>query len=126
MTHVGYEIDWITSSYLEACNPFLLELAFEKCILNYSSFYQLNLKEVLFNQCKLENVDFTETNLTKAKLMECDLTGAVFSNSNLTKADLRTVVNLSLDPEKNTLTESVFSKESAMGLLTKYRIKIKD
>ena len=41
---------------LETCNQFALNVSFENCILNDSSFYQLPLKRTKFIQCSLQIV----------------------------------------------------------------------
>lgn len=108
----------------ETLNDFLLSFRFNDCALNFSSFYQMQLKNMQFVECKLIETDFAETDLTKALFDNCDLKNTVFENSILQEADFRTVYNLSLDPEKNRIKKAKFSKEGALGLLTKYGIDI--
>lgn len=109
---------------LESCNSFLLSFEFTDCVLNFSSFYGLNLKETRFNNCKLHDVDFVESNLKGSVFDSCDLKGAMFENTTLEKADLRTSQGFSINPEINTLRQAKFSKENALGLLGKYNIDI--
>jgi len=94
-------------------------------MLNFSSFYQLKLKNTPFNECKLLEVDFTAANLTEAFFNACNLEKAVFENSILEKADFTTSFNLNIDPERNRLKKAKFSKENVDGLLSKYDILIK-
>jgi fluoroquinolone resistance protein len=105
-------------------NPFLLSLHFEYSMLNYASFYWLNLKKIQIKKCLLEEVDFAEANLTGAKFIECDFRGALFDQTNLEKADLSTSTNYTLNPEANRIRKARFSREGAMGLLAKYDIII--
>jgi len=105
-------------------NPFLLSLHFEYSMLNYASFYRLNLKKIQIKKCLLEEVDFAEADLTGAKFIECDFRGALFDQTNLEKADLSTSTNYTLDPEANRIRKAKFSNDSAMGLLAKYDIII--
>ncbi len=105
-------------------NPFLLSLHFEYSMLNYASFYRLNLKKIQIKKCLLEEVDFAEANLTGAKFIECDFRGALFDQTNLEKADLSSSTNYTIDPEANRVRKARFSKEGAMGLLAKYDIII--
>lgn len=47
----------------DECNPFLFEFNFERCIMNYSSFYKMKMKGTKFISCILQEVDFNETDL---------------------------------------------------------------
>ena len=67
----------------EDCNDFLIAFSFHDCVLNYSSFYGLKLKNQLFSDCKLIEVDFTEADLTEADLDTSDLERATFYETNL-------------------------------------------
>ena len=110
--------------HFEECNPFLLSFYFKACILNFSSFYKLNLKNTNFKESKLEDVDFIESNLKNAVFTNCDLKGAKFENSELTNADFTTSFNYSINPEVNKVTNTKFSLEGLPGLLDKYDIVI--
>lgn len=109
----------------EECNPFLLSFTFEECILNFSSFYQLKIKETKFKNCKMEQVDFTEADLARSMFKNCDLSAAVFSNTNLAKADLFSALNFNIDPELNKITGAKFSSGNLAGLLNKHKLIIK-
>ncbi|MEQ8583250.1 MAG: pentapeptide repeat-containing protein [Marinoscillum sp.] len=106
------------------CNPFLIAMNFRGCQLNFSSFYQLNLKGSKFEQCSLHEVDFTETNLTGASFYQSDLSGAIFENTILEKSDFRSAQNYALDPELNKLKKAKFSMPEVVGLLHKLDIHI--
>ncbi len=108
----------------ESLNDFILSLTFDHCILNMSSFYQMQLKNQLFVHCKLIETDFTEADMTNTIFDHCDLQHALFENSVLEKVDFRTASNLSFNPEKNKIKKAKFSKESALGLLGQYDIVI--
>ena len=110
--------------HFQNCNPFLLEMHFDGCQLNLSSFYKLVLKKTRFKNCTMQEVDFAEADLTCASLAECDLAGAIFDRTILEKADFRTAFNYSIDPEKNRLKKARFSLEGVVGLLHKYGIDI--
>lgn len=58
---------------------------FEKCILDYSTFFGTKLKSTVFLHCSLKEVDFSESDLTSASFKESDLTGTLFSNTILEK-----------------------------------------
>ena len=106
------------------CNQFLLEFYFEKCLLTYSVFYQLELKGIVFKDSNLQQVDFTESVLSKAKFLNCDLLKATFETTNLEGADLYSSFNYTLNPNLNKIKKAHFSKEGALGLLAAYKIKI--
>jgi fluoroquinolone resistance protein len=106
----------------DSCNPFLLSLTFEKCILDFSSFFRLNIKKTIFRDSKLEDVEFVEADLTDAVFSGSDLNRAVFGGTVLEKADFRGAYNYSLDPENNRIKKAKFSLQQAAGLLVKYNI----
>ncbi|MFZ6009715.1 MAG: pentapeptide repeat-containing protein [Bacteroidota bacterium] len=108
----------------DECNAFLLSLAFDTCVLNFSSFYKLKLKNIAFKNCQLQEVDFVESDLTHSTFSLCNLDRAVFENSILDSADFRTAHNFSIDPEKNRMAKAMFSLAGIPGLLDKYNIKI--
>lgn len=108
----------------DTCNKFLMSVKFENCLLNLSSFFQLNLKKTIFQNSSLHEVDFTETDLTQAKFTQCDLAYAIFDNTNLEAADLSTATNYTIDIEKNNIKKAKFALTEIGGLLTKYNITI--
>lgn len=106
------------------CDPFLLQVEFDECILQLASFYKLKLKNTNFNNCNLREADFTEADLTSASLNGCDLTHAIFRDTNLEKSDLRNATNYSIDPDMNKLKKAKFSRDGIAGLLDKHQIII--
>ena len=108
----------------DSCHPFNLELSFDHCILNMSSFYNLNLSKTPFISCHLEEVDFAGCNLSGAKIKQCQLAGAIFSKSNLNKADLRHSSNYTIDPDDTKIKGAHFSLPEVLTLLASYNIKI--
>lgn len=114
----------ITGVHFHDCDPFLLKVQFEDCILQLASFYRLKLKNTVFSKCDLREADFTEADLNGSSLNGCDLANATFQDTILEKADLRTSFNYSVDPEGNRLKSAKFSRERVTGLLDKYKIVI--
>ncbi|UXP33384.1 pentapeptide repeat-containing protein [Reichenbachiella agarivorans] len=106
------------------CNAFLLTFRFTDCILDFSSFFKLKIKQSKFTNCKMEKVDFVEADLTGSTFNNCDLAQAVFNRTILEKCDFRSSYNLALDPEDNRIKAAKFSTEGALGLLEKYNITI--
>ena len=110
--------------HFQSCNPFGLEMYFDNCIADLSSFYKLKLKNTFFKNTSLQEADFTAADLTSAVFDNCNLAGAVFENTVLEKADLSTAYNYSIDPELNTIKKAKFSIAGIAGLLHKYDIDI--
>jgi len=110
--------------HFDYCNKFLLEFSFKECILNFSSFYKLDIKNTTFQNCKLEEVEFVEANLSNSIFQDCDLSQAIFENTILEKADLSTSYNFTIDPETNQIKKAKFSRQNIIGLLDKYNITI--
>ena len=108
----------------EECNPFLLGLDFENCLLKLAVFNKLKLKKTRFKNCNLQETDFTETDLTASTLDNCDLQRAIFDKTLLEKADFRTSFNYSIDPENNRIKKARFSRVGVVGLLDKFGIEI--
>jgi fluoroquinolone resistance protein len=106
------------------CNPFLLSLSFEGCLLQFSSFYGMKLKKTPFKNCNLEAVEFVEADLTNASFEQANLSGAIFERTILEKADFRTALHFSIDPEANRMTKARFSSQNSVGLLHKYKLDI--
>ncbi|MFT3980008.1 MAG: pentapeptide repeat-containing protein [Ferruginibacter sp.] len=110
--------------HFEDCNKFLLEMSFDGCVLNHSSFYQLTLKKGIFNNCSMHEVDFTEAELPGSSFLDTDLAGAVFEQTNLQEADLRTARNWQIKPEVNNIKKAHFSVTNIQGLVAHYDIDI--
>lgn len=114
---LGYRFD--------VCNPFGFFVSFDQCILNYASFYQLNIAKTIFKKCQLLNVDFTECNAKKAIFKECDLKNSQFHQTNLQEADLSSAFNFSINPTLNIVKKAKFSQNNIDGLLNDFQIIIK-
>ena len=99
-------------------------MAFDSCIMNLTSFYQLNFKQKTFKNCSLNEVDFTESDLSKSVFENCDLKHAIFDRTILINTNFKTAQNFSIDVENNKLKGALFSKNNLSGLLTKYQLKI--
>lgn len=108
----------------ETCNRSLFKPMFTRCVLNYSSFYQCNLRKARFPNCVFQETDFTEADCREAVFADCDLSNAKFERTILEKADLRTAMNYSIDPELNKIRKAKFSYPGLMGLLDKYDIEV--
>ena len=101
-----------------------MDFSFFDCNLSFSIFSNLKLAGQVFVSCKMEEVDFGDCDLSKSKFDECNLERAIFSRTNLEKADFSTAINFSIDPDNNTMTGAIFSKDNLEGLLQKHKLKI--
>lgn len=106
------------------CNNFLFAVEFNRCNLDYVSFYSFNIKKTLFRNCSMKEIDFTETILTGSQLDNCDLTGAIFEKTIAEKVDFRTANNFVIDPEINNLKKARFTTSGLVGLLTKHDLEV--
>lgn len=101
----------------DLCDPFILEIYFERCLLRNCSFTDLNLKK-----CKFENSQILESDFYKSKLMEASFQGSVlsktvFAECDLTKADFQDASDFIIDPTINKLKKAIFSSNELAGLL---------
>lgn len=108
----------------EHCNPLLLAMRFEQCQLNFSSFFEQQLKGTLFKDCQLHEVDFSQANLSKAQFVKCDLQDATFDQTVLEQADFSSAFNYRIDPENNRIKRARFAPSGLAGLLKKYDIVV--
>ena len=110
--------------HFEHCNDLIFSVHFNDCQLDFSCFYQRNLKNSSFNNCSLKEADFGEANLSGASITNCNLANTTFDYTNLEKTDLRQSYNFTIDPENNRIQKAKFSASALSGLLRKYNIEI--
>lgn len=108
--------------WADASTP--LNANFKRCLMNYSGFCGVNLRNTELLYCQLKEVDFTEANLTKANCKYSDFTGARFINTNLTHTDFTNATNYAIHPDGNILRKTKFSLPEALSLLEVYDIII--
>lgn len=108
----------------EGLNPFRLKMEFESTILDYASFYKLNLKQTKFIDSSLKSCDFSEADLAGAQFAGSNLMGATFVQSKLVNCDFRNAINYQINPSLNVIKGAKFSKDQIMGLLTSFGIKV--
>lgn len=106
------------------CKQFLLSFEFDECLLDYASFYNVQMPKTKFLNCSLKEVDFIQANLSGGKLTNCQLAGALFENTNLEKADLRGSAGYQIDPNQNNIKKALFSMSDVLELLYRLDIKI--
>lgn len=108
----------------DSCNTFLFAATFKHCQLDFSSFYEVDLRRSNFQDCSLKGVDFSNANLSKVVLKKCTLTNAIFEQTNLVETDFRTAINFNIEPTQNQVSRAKFSLNSLPNLLRKYNLTI--
>lgn len=101
-----------------------LDVNFKRCLLNYSGFINVDLKNTEIIECQLREVDFSEANLSKANCSYSDFTGARFINTNLTHTNFTNATNYAIHPHGNKLCKTKFSLPEALSLLDVFDIII--
>lgn len=120
-------IDWTLAAWgRREIAQLIKTINFKDCVLNYSSFMGLNLKDIQFLNCNLLEVDFSETLLLKADFSDSDLQRAIFRNSDLREADFRKARNYSISSQMNNISRARFSLPEAMALLYAMDIRLED
>lgn len=107
----------------EDCKPLLLQLRFEKCLLDYGLFGPLRMEGTAFLYCSVREADFTGTSLKGADFSGSDLTDARFEGAQLQHADFRTAENFTIHPEHNDLKGARFTPQEAWRLLQGYGLR---
>ncbi|MEL6832229.1 MAG: pentapeptide repeat-containing protein [Bacteroidota bacterium] len=124
------EVEFLRSKLLgihfSACRTFRLELKFEQCVLDFSSFVGLPIPRTSFFECQIREADFREADLSKASFEKSDLSRSQFEYTNLEGADFRTAIHFLINPEENRLKGAQFSASNLSGLLAHYGLKIED
>lgn len=124
LANVNFDSCKIMGVNFKHCSSFLFEVAFKRCILDYSSFENLKMKKTIFTQCSMKGVDFGNTDLTESQFIRCDLADAAFHASNLKQVDFTTSYSYVIDPNANYIKGAKFSIDGLPGLLSKFNIVI--
>ncbi len=107
-----------------ACDDFLFNVAFEECVLDYSSFANKKMPKTKFTSCSMKEVTFIGSNLSNSVFENCNLDNAIFNDTILNQVDFTSAYNYKIDPEFNPMKKAKFSTQGIHGLLDKYDIKI--
>jgi fluoroquinolone resistance protein len=89
----------------------------EQCVLDYSVFMGLKLKNMALRDSTAREVDFTDADLSGSDLSGTDLSGARFNQTNLSKAHLEGAYGYSIDVNANLLRGTRVSLPEAGSLL---------
>lgn len=124
LQNVAFESCKLLGLQFTSCRDMLFDVHFDRCQLDYASFWGKFMPNTRFAGCSLQETDFTRTDLTNAVFEECQLHGAIFSQTRLLGADFRTAQDVALDPEQNELKGARFALQSLPGLLGKYGLVV--
>lgn len=101
-----------------------LSISFERCVIDYSTFFGLQLKGSRLAECTVHEADFSEADLSEADCRKSDFTGSKFLHTNLTKADFTLATNYSINPAANIVKKARFSLPEAVSLLNGFDVVI--
>ncbi len=101
-----------------------LDVNFQKCLLNYSGFIGVDLRNTAMVECQVREADFSEADLSKANCKYSDFSGTRFMNTNLTRTNFTGATNYSIHPHGNKLCKTTFSLPEALSLLDVFDIII--
>lgn len=117
-------VDWTRASWPRLV--FSVSLKFNKCIINDSSFFGLNLDEIVIEECKAHDVDFRDGSFCRAVFAYTDFTNSLFGKTNLAAADFSEAVNYNIDIFNNKTNQAKFSRHEAIRLLNSLDIELVD
>lgn len=124
LRNVAFESCKLLGVQFQACQDLQFQVHFERCLMDYTSFWGKWMPNTRFNSCSLHEVNFNEANLTNALFRNCDLLGAVFHQTVLNGADLATSQNLLLNLDENELKAARFTAGQLPALVAKYGLII--
>jgi fluoroquinolone resistance protein len=106
------------------CEKTFFSVSFNKCLLQYCNFSDLNMKKTSFKGSHLKENHFTNTLLNDVDFTDVDLSGTIFHNCDLCKADFSSATRYDIDPQTNKIKKAKFSLPEAVGLLRGFDITI--
>lgn len=120
-------VDWTLASWSNRKAFQLIKpISFLDCVLNYSVFIGLSLKEVQIERCIAKEVDFSDASLIKSSFKGTDLEAAIFRNTDLTESNFVAAHNYFISPQLNNLKGAKFSLPEAVALLAGLEIVLED
>lgn len=100
------------------------EVTFERCVLRYVSFADVNLRATTFRDCELQDAQFSECSLVEADFAGCDLGGASFSRCELGGADFSSSRGVFLEPRQNSAKGAFVPVETAVMIAQAGGLKV--
>lgn len=117
-------VDWTKADWPRF--NFTAPISFSECIINDSSFFNLNLSKLVLEHCKAQDVDFRNGNFTTAKFIFTDFSNSLFMKTNLQEADFSEAENYDIDIFNNEIKAARFSRLEAVRLLNCLDIDLVD
>lgn len=99
------------------CDPSLLHIGFDKCLIDTCNFSSLKLKQTRFIRSIIRESRFIETILQEADFEDSDLEQTLFHQCDLEKANFSDAKNYSINPLTNKIKGAMFSLPEAVSLL---------
>ena len=101
-------------------------LSFKNCVMNDSSFFDINLDELNLTECKAHDVDFRNGSFSHANFTHTDFTGSLFGKTDLSGADFTEAVNYDIDIFDNKIDKAKFTRYEAVRLLNCLDVELLD
>jgi fluoroquinolone resistance protein len=101
-----------------------ISVNFDKCLLNDSIFYRMDLRSSQIKKCVAHNADFEEANLSKSECCQTDFLNSKFNGANLSFSDFAGAINYSINPNNTKIKKAKFSLPEAVSLLDAWDIII--
>ncbi len=108
------------------CDKLIFDIAFDDCILDFSKFYALKIKDTVFRNCSLIAVDFMGADITAAVFDHCDLYRSEFDKAIALKTNFKTSYHYTINPQKTRIQKAIFSLKEVKGLLFQHEIIVAD
>ena len=99
---------------------------FEKCLLKYDLFENMNLKKFNFSGSVLAETSFLQCDLSGSSFYGCTLSRTDFSSCDLRNADFKNAVGYDIDVTANKMRGAKFSSPDALNLLRHFGIVIEE
>lgn len=101
-----------------------LRIICKDSVLNYSSFFGIDLRKCSFSDVMAVEVDFTEANLSKLVLQGAKLSGATFFHTDLRCTDFSLASGYLFNPADSQVKGAIFTLPEAINLLYSFGLKI--
>jgi fluoroquinolone resistance protein len=119
-------VNWVDTNLAQMKYVFAKPVDFVGCVLNHSTFMEVNLKNALITKCIAKDVSFEGADLSHANCTFTDFSDSRFLRTNLTETDFTDATNYSIAANLNTLRKTKFSLPEAMSLLYSLDIILKE
>lgn len=116
-------VDW-TAIGSTKTDRMLFAATFERCALDYGSFYGLTLRKLC--NCSAKEVEFSEASMAEADCRRTDFAGARFWKTDLRGANFAGAAGYAIDPAGNKVKRARFSYPEVTALLAAFDVIIDD